>query len=123
MRDVIAFILGNFTLTFFVAGLLASAIALSDINQSLLVTHGGNVTINAHQSVSDGSAIELDGGTLSDTYGITVGPGGFLQGYGTVNADLGDVTGAVIAFGGTFTLAGSIAGGGEVDLHGRPVAQ
>jgi len=28
MRDVIAFILGNFTLTFFVAGLLASAIAL-----------------------------------------------------------------------------------------------
>ena len=28
MKDVIAFILGNFTLTFFVAGLLASAIAL-----------------------------------------------------------------------------------------------
>ena len=28
MQDVIAFILGNFTLTFFVAGLLASAIAL-----------------------------------------------------------------------------------------------
>src|SRR6478736_7999523 len=28
MRDVIAFVLGNFTLTFFVAGLLASAIAL-----------------------------------------------------------------------------------------------
>ena len=28
MRDVIAFILGNFTLTFFVVGLLASAIAL-----------------------------------------------------------------------------------------------
>ena len=28
MRDVIVFILGNFTLTFFVAGLLASAIAL-----------------------------------------------------------------------------------------------
>jgi hypothetical protein len=28
MRDVIAFILGNFTLTFFVLGLLASAIAL-----------------------------------------------------------------------------------------------
>src|SRR5215467_10368943 len=28
MRDVIAFVLGNFTLTFFVAGLLASAIAI-----------------------------------------------------------------------------------------------
>ena len=28
MKDVIAFILGNFTLTFFVLGLLASAIAL-----------------------------------------------------------------------------------------------
>ena len=28
MKDVIAFILGNFTLTFFALGLLASAIAL-----------------------------------------------------------------------------------------------
>ena len=40
MRDVIAFVLGNFTLTFFVLGLLASAIALwrrTERNRAMIV--------------------------------------------------------------------------------------
>jgi hypothetical protein len=89
-----------------------TAIAISNANQTLEVGPSGNLTIGAAENITDGS-IKLDGGSLTDTSGITLGNAAAkLTGFGTVTTGTTTTTdfdgiGAVTATGGVldFTKA------------------
>jgi hypothetical protein len=87
----------------------AAAITISNANQTLEVGTGGNLTINAAESITNGTIV-LSGGTLNDASGITVGSGATLSGQGTVTANLSG-GGTVTASGGTLTLSGTVTSG------------
>ena len=63
----------------------AAAISITDGNQTLAIGSLGNLTINAAESVTSGT-ITLDGGTLTDTFAITIASGATFTGDGSVTA-------------------------------------
>ena len=75
----------------------ASAISINNANQTLEIGASGALTISAAESITNGK-IQLDGGTLTDASGVTIGAGALLTGYGTA--------GAVTLSGGTVTQTG-----------------
>ncbi len=96
----------------------ASAITIANANQTLEIGATGALTIGVTQNVNLGT-IKLDGGTLTDASGISLGaaPGGTgkLSGFGTVAANLTKFTGSgantIIASGGTLDLTGTFGAG------------
>lgn len=73
------------------------AISISNANQTLQVGAGGNVTIaDAVESITNGHIV-LSGGTLTDTFGLTIGTGATLSGYGIIG------TGTAVTGAGTIT--------------------
>ena len=84
----------------------SGAIAISNANQTLEIGSSGGLTISAAESITNGK-IQLDGGTLTDASGLTIGSGATLTGSGTVVAPV-DGAGAVTASGGTLEFTGTI---------------
>jgi large repetitive protein len=91
----------------------ASAIAISSANQTLEIGAAGKLTIGTAENISAGK-IQLDGGTLTDASGVTIGNGATLSGTGTVASALTLSSGTVTQTGGSLTLA-SITGAGTVN--------
>jgi hypothetical protein len=56
----------------------ASAITISSANQTLEIGTGGNLTINAAESITNGTIL-MTGGNLTDTSGLTIGSGATLN--------------------------------------------
>ncbi|MCI4678011.1 Hint domain-containing protein [Rhodoblastus acidophilus] len=83
-----------------------SSITINSANQTLEIGASGALTLSAAESVTNG-AIRIDGGTLTDMSGLTIGAGASLTGTGTVN---GPITGAgtITASGGALTLSGQV---------------
>ena len=96
----------------------ATAITINNAFQTLEVgTAGSSLTIGAAQNVTLGR-IQLDGGTLTDSSGISFGTttsNGTLSGFGTVAANLTrsgtGVTDTITASGGTLDLTGTFGSG------------
>jgi hypothetical protein len=83
----------------------AAAISLTNGTQTLEIASSGNLTINAAQNVTS-ATVQLDGGSLTDASGITIGTGAHLTGAGTITAGTSNGTyfegvGSVTASGGT----------------------
>jgi Hint domain-containing protein len=95
------------------AATTASAISITNANQTLEI--GGNLTIGASESITNGT-IRLSGGTLNDSLGVTLGSGGRLTGVGTVNSVLSG-TGSVQASYGLLDLQGSVASGVSLAIY------
>lgn len=91
----------------------ASAIAVSSANQTLEIGTAGKLTISAAENISGGK-IQLDGGTLTDTSGVTIGSGATLSGAGAVVGAITLSGGTITQSGGALTLA-SISGHGTVN--------
>jgi hypothetical protein len=87
----------------------ATAIALTNANQTLEIGSGGNVTVNAAMNATAGT-IKMNGGLLKDTSGITLGSAATMFGQGIVQANLSG-TGTVEASGIALALQGSVASG------------
>jgi hypothetical protein len=88
----------------------AAAISISNANQALTVGSGGNLTIGAAESITNGK-ISLAGGTLTDSGNVTIGSGATLSGYGKVVANIAGSTGTITASGGVLNLAGTVTSG------------
>jgi hypothetical protein len=84
---------------------LAAAVSITNGNQTLEIGSSGNLTINAEQSVTSGT-IQLDGGSLTDASGITIGTGAHLTGAGTITA--GTSNGSYFEGVGSVTASGGI---------------
>jgi hypothetical protein len=78
----------------------------NSINQTLEIGSSGSLTITAAQTVTNGK-IQLDGGTLTDAAGLTIGSGATLLGKGTVAAPVNGA-GTVTANAGTLELSGAV---------------
>ncbi|WGD54678.1 Ig-like domain-containing protein [Bradyrhizobium sp. CB1650] len=89
----------------------AAAISISNANQTLEIGAGGNLTISAAQSITNGK-IQLDGGTLTDASGLTIGSSATLTGSGTVAANIAAGTGTITASGGVLNLTGTVVASG-----------
>src|SRR5262249_53914403 len=63
----------------------AGSIPITSANQTLEIGANGNLTISSNESITNGT-IQLDGGGLSDTSGLSVGAGAHLTGFGAVTA-------------------------------------
>src|SRR5271155_568338 len=93
----------------------AAAIAnFNNVNQTLEIGASGALTIGAAQNVTAGT-IQLDGGSLSDASGITVGTtttGGAITGSGTIAVNLNrsgtSAADTITASGGTLDLTGTV---------------
>ena len=86
----------------------AATIAISSANQTLEIGAGGSVTISAPESITGGH-IQLDGGTLTDASGMTLGIGATLSGKGTVSAPVSG-GGTITASGGTLEFQSAVDG-------------
>lgn len=85
----------------------AATIAISSANQTLEIgAAGSSLTISASESITGGH-IQLDGGTLADASGITLGAGATLSGMGTVSAPVSG-GGTITASGGTLVFQGAV---------------
>jgi hypothetical protein len=100
----------------------STAITISNANQTLEIGPSGALTIGAAESITNGT-IKLDGGSLTDTLGLTIGAGASLTGSGTVTTGTTpttdfDGTGAVTATGGVldFTQATNSASATAYDV-------
>jgi cytoskeletal protein CcmA (bactofilin family) len=92
----------------------ASAIPISSANQTLEIGTNGNLAISAKESITNGT-IRLDGGSLIDPSGISVGGGAHLTGFGAVSAGTTaandvDGTGSITANGGTLEFKTAVDG-------------
>jgi hypothetical protein len=86
----------------------SAAISITSATQTLEIGSSGTLTINALQSVTNGT-IQMDGGSLIDTNGATLGSGSHLTGFGTFNpAFTGINSGTVTATGGALTLVNAV---------------
>ncbi|MBO0884492.1 MAG: hypothetical protein J2P17_29995, partial [Mycobacterium sp.] len=83
-----------------------TAIAISSPNQTLEIGPSGKLTIQAAETATNGT-IQLDGGALVDTAGITIGSGATLTGFGSVSGGLAG-TGVVKARGGVLDLLSGV---------------
>jgi hypothetical protein len=91
----------------------AAPITINNANQTLEVGSVANLTITAAESITNGK-IQLDGGTLTDSSGITLGTSSSLVGSGTVSANTaisGTSSGTIKASGGTLDILGTIKSG------------
>ena len=80
-------------------------------NQTLEVGTSGNLTLTSAQTLTNGK-IQLDGGTLTDTSGITLTSPGQIIGSGTIaTGTTVSGTGTVTANGGTLDIFGTINSG------------
>jgi Hint domain len=100
----------------------STAITISNANQTLEIGPSGALTIGAAESITNGT-IKLDGGSLTDTLGLTIGAGASLTGSGTVTTGTTPTTdfdgpGAVTATGGVldFTQATNSASATAYDV-------
>jgi hypothetical protein len=90
----------------------AAAISITSSNQTLEVGASGALIISAAESITNGT-IQLDGGSLTDKSGLTLGSGSNLTGFGTVTTGTTAATelqgaGTVTASGGTLTFADAV---------------
>jgi hypothetical protein len=88
---------------------VATPIGINSANQTLEIGDGGNLTIGAIESITNGKIL-LSGGILNDQAGVTIGSGAILAGQGVVTANLSG-NGFIAASGGTLTLSGTVSGG------------
>ena len=86
----------------------SAAITINDTNQTLEVGAAGNLTITGAEKVTNGT-IKLDGGTLTDSSGVTIGSGATFTGFGTVVSTLAG-SGTVTASGGTLKMTSGVSG-------------
>jgi hypothetical protein len=99
----------------------AGAIPITSANQTLEIGSGGNLTIGAKESITNGS-IRLDGGILRDNSGIVIGSGAALSGNGTVAGALSvSGSGTIGLDGGTLTDGSGIVFSQGGYLKGRGV--
>lgn len=92
---------------------LNNAIAITSSTQTLEIGATANVTFSASESITNGK-IQLDGGVLTVTTGLTLGSGASLIGKGTVGAAITG-SGTITANGGagaTLTLTNSVSDSG-----------
>ena len=73
------------TLEFSNTATAAAAIAISNANQTLQIGSGGSLTIDVAESITNGK-INMAGGTLTDSSGLTIGTSANLTGSGLVTA-------------------------------------
>src|SRR5262249_17533720 len=102
------------------AGSSASALTLNNTNQTLEIGPGtAALTLNGAQTIA-GGRIQLDGGTLTDTSGITVSSG-VLSGSGKVAAAVtASGSGVIRASGGTLDITGTLTGGAALQIDSTP---
>src|SRR5439155_882332 len=93
----------------------SGAMAINSANQTLEIGASGSLTITAAESITNGT-IRLEGGTLSDASGLTVGSGATLTGSGTVAANIAAGSGTITASGGTLHLTGTVASGPSLTI-------
>jgi len=86
----------------------AAAVSITNANQTLELGATASLTLTGLQTVSLGK-IALDGGTLTDASGITLGSGATLIGMGTVLATLSG-GGTITANGGTLEFKNAVDG-------------
>lgn len=91
------------------------AIAINHANQTLAVGAGGNLTLTAAESITNGKIV-MNGGTLTDVFGLTVGAGATLSGHGTVAAAT-DGSGKIVAAGGTLKFTAAVDTTTASDIH------
>ncbi|MBR0843457.1 DUF4347 domain-containing protein, partial [Bradyrhizobium liaoningense] len=84
----------------------SGAISISNNTQTLEIGASGSLTITAAESITNGK-IQLDGGTLSDASGLTIGSGATLIGKGTIAGPV-EGTGTITASGGTLEFSGAV---------------
>ncbi|MGY4509011.1 Hint domain-containing protein [Bradyrhizobium sp. USDA 3650] len=90
---------------------IAAALTIGSANQTLEVGTSGNLTLTSAQTLTNGK-IQLDGGTLTDTSGITLTSPGQIIGSGTIaTGTTVSGTGTVTANGGTLDIFGTINSG------------
>jgi hypothetical protein len=95
----------------------SAAISITNANQTLEIGASGALTITGAQSVTNGT-IKLDGGTLTDSSGVTLGSGSKLTGFGTFNpAFTGTNSGTVTASGGTLALTANISASSGLNFN------
>jgi hypothetical protein len=90
----------------------AAAISISNANQTLEIGNSSALTVNKAENITNGT-IRLDGGTLTDASGVTIGSGATLMGQGTAGA-ITVSRGVITQTGGPLTLS-SITGSGTVN--------
>ena len=98
----------------------SGAIGINNSNQTLEIGSSGSLTISAAENITNGK-IQLDGGTLTDASGLTIGTGATLIGKGTVAAPV-DGTGAITASGGTLEFTGAVDSASASSFHVANVA-
>jgi hypothetical protein len=87
-----------------------SVISISSATQTLEIGATASLTLGVGESITHGT-IKLDGGSLTDTTGLTIGAGAKLIGTGTVTGPIAG-SGTITASGGNLTLTGSITSSG-----------
>jgi hypothetical protein len=94
----------------------AAAVSITNANQTLEVGPTASLTLTGSQTISLGK-IKLDGGTLTDTAGITLGGGsnsGTMTGFGTIAAAVplggSGTASSITATGGTLEVTGAVTG-------------
>ena len=85
----------------------SAPILIGSTGQTLEIGPNATLTIDAAESIAGGT-IQLDGGTLIDPDGITLGAGATLAGFGVVDSSVMGSGGTVVANGGILDLAGSL---------------
>jgi hypothetical protein len=89
----------------------AAALTINNVNQTLEVGASGNLTLTGAQTLTNGK-IQIDGGTLTDSSGITLTSPGQIIGSGTISANTAiSGTGTVTANGGILDILGTINSG------------
>jgi hypothetical protein len=88
------------------AALTTTAVAISSANQTLEIGANGSLTIGAAETITGGK-IQLDGGTLTDGFGLTFGTGAMLSGKGTLIAPVSG-GGTITANGGTLEFQNAV---------------
>lgn len=82
------------------------SIAIGDANQTLTIGAGGSLTLTAAESITNGKIV-MSGGALADAFGLTIGTGATLSGYGTVSAAT-EGAGKIVATGGTLEFTAAV---------------
>src|SRR5207245_111062 len=98
------------TLKFSSTATAAAAISITSANQTLEIGSEERRAGSEAGSITNGK-IQLDGGTLTDASGLTIGSGATLTGSGTVAANIATGAGTITASAGVLNLTGTVASG------------
>jgi hypothetical protein len=87
----------------------SNAPVINNSNQTLEIGSAGNLTLHNDPNITNG-LIKLDGGTLNDNLGLTIGVGARLIGFGVVDTSAAATqgTGTIIASGGTLEFKADV---------------